>query len=414
VLAGVSLAPLVASLARADVPLPPWLAAGEIPPPAWARSVVPRALERGRPGDLVLFAEPARSSPRRGVTRAGTSLGFYGASRGTGCTGTWWLVGPLAWACSDEADLRPEAPDDPNGAPAGADGLTAQYYFVGHEGAGAYSNLETAAEGGPDRELDGGSGVAVVARGAVQGEPWVQTSKGLWIAARDLVAARPSTFHGEPVDGGRLDVAWVLADRASVWAGPSSRDKPSSSRVRFQVLHVREESGPMVRVEEGAWMLAHDLARPTVAPPPAEVALRAERWIDVELATQTLVAYEGTVPVYATLVSTGRAGEDATPRGVHRIWVKLLASDMGNADRSDVEARYALEDVPYVQFFDNAVGLHGTYWHRDFGHARSHGCVNLAPLDARWLFGFTGPRLPTGWVASYPTAVDEGSLVRVR
>jgi lipoprotein-anchoring transpeptidase ErfK/SrfK len=87
---------------------------------------------------------------------------------------------------------------------------------------------------------------------------------------------------------------------------------------------------------------------------------------------------------------------------------------MGNTERSDGDARYSLQDVPYVQFFDGAVGLHGTYWHRDFGHARSHGCVNLAPLDARRLFDFTAPRVPAGWVAAYPVRFDEGTVVRVR
>ena len=84
--------------------------------------------------------------------------------------------------------------------------------------------------------------------------------------------------------------------------------------------------------------------------------------------------------------------------------MKILASDMDNVERDDADAHYSLEDVPYVQFFDNAVALHGTFWHRDFGHVKSHGCVNLAPLDARWLFDFTGPRLPAGWVAALPGA----------
>ena len=164
-------------------------------------------------------------------------------------------------------------------------------------------------------------------------------------------------------------------------------------------------------------MLARDLARPHLAPPPPEVTRPGERWIDVELASQTLVAYEGTQPVFATLVSTGRgpAGSDsATPPGVHRIWVKILASDMDNVERDDLDAHYSLEDVPYVQFFDKAVALHGTYWHRDFGRVKSHGCVNLAPLDSRWLFDFTGPHLPAGWAAAFPEATDPGTAVRVR
>jgi lipoprotein-anchoring transpeptidase ErfK/SrfK len=173
----------------------------------------------------------------------------------------------------------------------------------------------------------------------------------------------------------------------------------------------------MVRVDDGAWMSTRDLARPTRSPVPAEVTAPGERWIDVDSSAETLVAYQGDRPVYATLVSTGRGpagSDDATPPGVHRIWVKLFTSDMANVQHDDVEPHYSLEDVPYVQFFDNAVGLHGTYWHGDFGRPRSHGCVNLSPLDAHWLFDFTGPHLPTGWSAVYPTSVDPGTVVRVR
>jgi lipoprotein-anchoring transpeptidase ErfK/SrfK len=172
-----------------------------------------------------------------------------------------------------------------------------------------------------------------------------------------------------------------------------------------------------VRVGESSWMAARDLAIPTSASPPREVTTPTERWIDVDLANQTLVAYEGGRAVYATLVSTGRGAQGtdaATPTGAHRIWVKIVASDMDNVERGELDAHYSLEDVPYVQFFDGAVGLHGTYWHGDFGHVRSHGCVNLTPLDARWMFAFTEPHVPTGWTAAYPTALDAGTVVRVR
>jgi len=122
-----------------------------------------------------------------------------------------------------------------------------------------------------------------------------------------------------------------------------------------------------------------------------------EAWIDVELASQTLVAYQGDHPVFATLVSTGRGAQGtelATPIGTHRIWVKLRSTNMDNLEDEDAEHDYAIEDVPYVQFFAKGVGLHGAFWHRSFGHPRSHGCVNLAPLDAARLFGFTSPRCP--------------------
>jgi lipoprotein-anchoring transpeptidase ErfK/SrfK len=197
--------------------------------------------------------------------------------------------------------------------------------------------------------------------------------------------------------------------------------------VRHQVVGWREEkgtaSGLMVRISpDGAapeWMLARDLARPQVSPPPAEVGGSAatEKWIDVHLGSQTLVAYEGLRPVYATLVSTGRGGQksdSATPAGVHRVWVKIVTSTMDNVEREDVGRHYSMEDVPYVQFFAKAVALHAAFWHRDFGRVRSHGCVNLAPHDAKWLFSFTAPHVPTAWHAAYPTKNEKGTAIRVR
>jgi hypothetical protein len=312
------------------------------------------------------------------------------------------------------------SPEDPvtTAPPERPDALPGEYFFVSPQGASAYENLDLAAEGAADRVLEGGWGVAVVEERARAGERWARTSKGLWIAARDLGPARPSLFHGEVLGPSPLplDVAWVLADRAGAWSDPSPRAKRVAERARLELVHVAEDRPPYVRVGDAEWMLARDVARPGIAPPPSGTGPN-ERWIDVDLASQTLVAYEGTRPVYATLVSTGRGAvgtDSATPAGVHRIWVKLVASDMGNAARDDVQAHYSLEDVPYVQFFDGAVALHGTYWHRDFGKKRSHGCVNLAPLDARWLFRFTGPRMPSGWVAAYPVSFDPGTLVRVR
>lgn len=412
----VALVATIATRVFADAPVPPWVGEGEVPLPAGARSVAPKPGERGRDGDMVLFQAPTRSSGRRGVTAPGTTLPIFGARRGSGCDGAWWLVGPVAWTCSDGATLSmAEASSIPQ-LP-GPDGLLHEYFFVRPEGTSAYASLEDTQEGSPDHDLEGGWGMAILEQKSAGGQRWGRTSKGLWVAMQDLGAARPTAFHGEALQDGPLDIAWVVTDRANVYPDASPKAKPVDVRARFQLVHVAEESGAYVRVGDGRWMLARDVARPHVAPPPAEVTGAHEKWIDVELPSQTLVAYEGPRPVYATIVSTGRGpqgSDSATPAGVHRIWVKILASDMDNTERDDVDSHYSLSDVPYVQFFDRAVGLHGTYWHRDFGHVRSHGCVNLAPLDARWLFDFTGPRLPEGWVAAYPTSFDPGTVVRVR
>ena len=393
---------------------PPWVADGEVPPPAWARSVVAQADDRGQPGSMVLFAGPSRAAGRRAVTAPGAALPFFGQKRGSGCYGSWWLVGPLAWTCSDDAALAATDPSAPQRM-VGDDGLFATYSFVTSETASAYSSIESAQAGEASEELSTGWSVAIVQEIASEGAPWVKTSKGLYLAKADLTPARPSSFHGETIADGSLELGWVVADRAPAWPSPVAKGKAKDTRARFTLVHVREENGAMLRVDEDAWIAAHDVARPRLSAPPAEVTRAGERWIDVDLRAQVLVAYEGPRPVFATLVSTGRGdGDTATRTGVHRIWVKLVASDMSNIERDDGTSHYSMQDVPYVQFFDEGIGLHGTYWHNDFGRTHSHGCVNLAPLDARRLFDFTGPRVPLGWTAAYPTSADEGTVIQVR
>lgn len=105
-----------------------------------------------------------------------------------------------------------------------------------------------------------------------------------------------------------------------------------------------------------------------------------ERWIDVDLGAQTVHAYDGEHLVRSFLSSTGRA---ATPTvtGQYRIWIKFLYDDMRGPG-------YYLRDVPYVMYFYKGYGLHGTYWHNNFGTPMSNGCVNLSIEDAAWLYDF--------------------------
>jgi hypothetical protein len=73
-----------------------------------------------------------------------------------------------------------------------------------------------------------------------------------------------------------------------------------------------------------------------------------------------------------------------------------------------------VEDVPYVQVLGNGVSLYGAFWHSDFGRQRGRRSVGLSPPDAAWLFAFTAPHLPAGWSGVEPTALEPGTIVRIR
>jgi lipoprotein-anchoring transpeptidase ErfK/SrfK len=109
-----------------------------------------------------------------------------------------------------------------------------------------------------------------------------------------------------------------------------------------------------------------------------------ERWIDVNLTTQTLRALEGDTLVYTTLVSSG-TWDHPTVTGQFRVWLTYESQTM---DGSLLGYDYYLENVPYVMYFYQDYALHGTFWHSNFGTPMSHGCVNLETGDAAWIYNF--------------------------
>jgi hypothetical protein len=156
--------------------------------------------------------------------------------------------------------------------------------------------------------------------------------------------------------------------------------------------------------EEGRLMRAYAVGKVYKLKRPPGVAAD-ERWLHIDLSEQTLVAYEGDRPVFMTLVSTGRE-PGMTPPGVFRVQMKHIATSM--RDQPPEEEAYSIEDVPWTQYFHSNVALHGAFWHSGFGLVRSHGCVNLSPADARWLFGFTRPLVPEGWHSASASTLDAG------
>jgi lipoprotein-anchoring transpeptidase ErfK/SrfK len=111
-----------------------------------------------------------------------------------------------------------------------------------------------------------------------------------------------------------------------------------------------------------------------------------EKWIDINLSEQKLYAYEGETLVNWFWVSTGLPNTP-TVTGTYYVWIKLLYDDM-------VGPGYYLPDVPYVMYFYKGYGIHGTYWHNNFGYPMSHGCVNMETSEAGWLYNWAFVGIP--------------------
>ena len=105
-----------------------------------------------------------------------------------------------------------------------------------------------------------------------------------------------------------------------------------------------------------------------------------ERWVDINLTTQMLTAYEGDESVANFVISSGRAGSP-TVVGEFEIWVKVPIQAMSGPG-------YYLPNVPYVMYFYEDYGIHGTYWHNNFGTPMSAGCINMTTDDAYWMYQF--------------------------
>jgi lipoprotein-anchoring transpeptidase ErfK/SrfK len=117
----------------------------------------------------------------------------------------------------------------------------------------------------------------------------------------------------------------------------------------------------------------------STAPLPV-AASTGSRWIDVDLTNQRVYAYEGDTVVNSFIVSTG-TWLHPTVTGQYNIYVKYRSAPMSGPG-------YYLPNVPYIMYFYKGYGLHGTYWHSNFGTPMSHGCVNLRTDEAAWLYNW--------------------------
>jgi hypothetical protein len=276
--------------------------------------------------------------------------------------------------------------------------------------------------------------------------PFVRTVRGAYVPRAPLQEVTPPPGIGVVLgDELELPLGFVNRATAKVWerdplgGEPRALDPlPRHAAVSLAADAAASIGSDRVLTRSGLLVARSALRIATPVVRPALVPRRA-RLIHVRLSEQTLVAYEGERPVFATLVSSGKPGFE-TPTGVFRIYAKHVSTTMdgvapsnpllalqprgsdatpavgwapdGSAggDGAQDEA-YSIEDVAWTMYFSGNYALHAAFWHDRFGSVRSHGCVNLPPADAHWLFRWVTPVLPAEWHGVQATRNDPGTWV---
>lgn len=215
------------------------------------------------------------------------------------------------------------------------------------------------------------------------GRTFISTQLG-WMDGEDLKALTPSIFTGfELTREVTFRFGWVLADATSVNAAGT----PVQAYTRYQVVHevpaVTQNPG-YIAVGADEWLPDNQvtLVDPQV---PADAGTGSCRFIYVNLAEQTLSVYEGCKLKFATLVSSGK--NSWTFEGSFNIQYKNPPYSTISPP-SESTSDYYIQGVPFFMTYAQNFGFHGAYWHDNFGTAASHGCINLSPADARWLYGW--------------------------
>jgi hypothetical protein len=232
----------------------------------------------------------------------------------------------------------------------------------------------------------------------MEGERFYRTVRKHYVRERDLELLEPPKMHGEPLgEEYRLPLAFVYGEDTPLHCQAGGAWAPcgvARKHARFVALETFEHEGRQLVRGAGEIAVALDTLRIAREVERPEEVPAGEKWLHIDLSEQTLVAYEGDRPVYATLVSTGREGY-STPTGLYRTTRKWLTRTMRGRD--PVDGIYDVEEVPWVMYYLRGYAVHGAYWHDDFGKVRSHGCTNVAPIDMRWVYGWASLKVPEGW-----------------
>jgi hypothetical protein len=328
---------------------------------------------------------------------------------------TWVEIAPRGFLCTDLLEPSPEPPAGTR-QPVVRPGrlVPDEYYKVSADETKVYKSEDDVRADVVDKEIS--TKVMLVGQGTIDidGTSYQKTDHGL-VEEAALAKFWPSDYEGI-VLAQHPAVVWPLAfvffergaRKPSIVAAPEEGAERLRSATRRELVRILEERDGFVRIADGEWLDRKYIRVAVVSSPPADVG-DSDQWIDVDLDEQVLVAYQGKTPVFVTLISTG-GKKHPTRTATYHVRAKAATTPM--AGDPSVPNRYEVSAVPWAVRFANGLFIHGVYWHDGFGGARSHGCVNVSPKDAKWVYEWVRPEVPDGW-SEVEVPGGEGAIVRI-
>jgi len=380
--------------------------------------------------DIPALARPRDTAPLFGSIARGTRVrvrGELAVPSSRYCGGSvFYAIEPFGWICG-EFTQPTDQPLTRTSALALEPGTPVPYRYVmvvvpEGELLPMWSSPEALrAYAEPERQLSRGDTVALAPLGSQTRSSLTFEDQRYHLTVDGKVLPTQSTFQltnysawqGVALSAtDRLPFAWVTPRSAKVYDQPRGTAlEQLDRRTRVDVLEeVLDGKVRWIRIGDGRWMRADQLNEVRKLARPEGTGVD-ERWIDIDLGEQVVVAYVRDQPVFATLTSSGRP-PNRTPRGNYPVWGRASAVTMKSQDYDDKP--YYVNRVPWVVFFQAHNALHAAYWHDRFGTVKSHGCANLSPSDARYLFEWLEPRMPAGWTGLRNWDLTPAPVVHVR
>jgi len=354
--------------------------------------------------------DKAESSPKvAGIVRRGDVLNLGDKVSGSGCKdGSWYEATPFGYVCTSLGFHVSDTPSSNRyGVPPAkvSTHLPYQYSRVITKRAPRYFRIPTVEEEKQARRamekkgsspevvsslMEGDYFLALAEKETrkTDGAVFYRTVRGRYVRESDVELRNPDVVRGEELgrNGWTLPVAFVYGEDRNLLEVDGGKTRiigKAQKHARFVIAEELSVDGVAYVAGKPGAVKRDEVRVVRKAKRPSGVPANG-KWIHVDLGEQTLVAYQGDKPVYATLISSGKEGYEP-PTGLFEVQQKYISTTMNATD--PIDGFYEVEEV------------HGAYWHTDFGKVRSHGCTNIAPVDARWLYYWSEPEVPAAWHA---------------